>query len=358
YYSVSELARSRFPGATVIGCSAGGVIGGGHEVEKAPGVALTAASLPGVKITPFAFEAEELPSPDAPPSSWEALLGVRADESPAIILAPDPFTVRAEDLLTGLDYAFPDSAKIGGLASGGHAHGANALFTSRGTKRSGVVGVALTGNLLVDVVVAQGCRPIGQPMMVTECRENVITSVDGRPALDALRDLFDGADERERWLIRRSLQIGIQMDPFQEETQPGDFLIRNVLGVDEEDAGLAVGELIHEGQIVQFHVRDASTASDDLVDQLEKYAAEHPDSHPAGALLFSCLGRGERLFGAVDHDTEMFETLVGAAPIAGFFSNGEIGPVGGATFLHGYTSSFAIFRPRETADLLSPGEVA
>ncbi|MDA1257187.1 MAG: FIST C-terminal domain-containing protein [Chloroflexi bacterium] len=349
YYSVVELVRSRFPGATVIGCSAGGVIGGGHEVEKMPGVALTAASLPGVVITPFEFEDEELPSPDASPSAWEALIGVPASDRPSIVLLPDPFTLRTGELVSGLDFAYPDSVKIGGLASGGTVAGANALFSNRGTRRSGTVGVALSGNVVVDSVVAQGCRPIGDPMVVTGCRDNVITQLGTELPLDVLRTLFDKGDERERRLIRRSLQIGVLMDPFHDQFEAGDFLIRNVIGADGDNGALAIGERVREGQVVQFHVRDATSASDDLGANLMRYATDHPETVPSGALLFSCLGRGERLFGRIDHDTDLFQSLVGTMPITGFFCNGEIGPVGGSTFLHGYTSSFALFRPKEPA---------
>ncbi|HIF12751.1 MAG TPA: hypothetical protein EYQ82_07075 [Dehalococcoidia bacterium] len=347
YYSVVELVRSRFPGAIVIGCSAGGVIGAGHEVEKTPGVALTAASLPGVVITPFEFEKEELPNPDASPDAWEALIGVPASDHPSIVLLPDPFTLPSEALVEGLDYAYPDSVKIGGLASGGTVNGANALFSNRGTRRSGAVGVALSGNVVVDSVVAQGCRPIGTAMVVTGSNDNVITELDGELPLDILRSLFDEGDEREKRLIRRSLQIGILMDPFQDQFEAGDFLIRNVIGADGDNGALAVGERIREGQVVQFHVHDATSATDDLGASLMRYASDHPDAAPAGALLFSGLGRGERLFGTVDHDTDLFRSLVGSMPVTGFFCNGEIGPVGGSTFLHGYTSSFALFSPKE-----------
>ena len=347
YYSVVELVRSRFPAAIVIGCSAGGVIGAGHEVEKTPGVALTAASLPGVVITPFEFEKEELPNPDASPDAWEALIGVPASDHPSIVLLPDPFTLPSEALVEGLDYAYPDSVKIGGLASGGTVNGANALFSNRGTRRSGAVGVALSGNVVVDSVVAQGCRPIGTAMVVTGSNDNVITKLDGELPLDILRSLFDEGDEREKRLIRRSLQIGILMDPFQDQFEAGDFLIRNVIGADGDNGALAVGERIREGQVVQFHVHDATSASDDLGASLMRYANDHPDTAPSGALLFSGLGRGERLFGRVDHDTDLFQSVVGSMPVTGFFCNGEIGPVGGSTFLHGYTSSFALFSPKE-----------
>jgi small ligand-binding sensory domain FIST len=312
-------------------------------------VALTAASLPGVIITPFEFESEELPSPDAPPSAWEALIGVPASDNPAIMLLPDPFTLPSDALVEGLDYAYPNSVKIGGLASGGTVTGANALFSNKGTRRSGAVGVALSGNVVVDSVVAQGCRPIGKAMVVTGSNDNVITELAGESPLDVLRDLFEDGDEAEKRLIRRSLQIGVLMDPFQDEYEAGDFLIRNVIGADGDNGALAVGERIREGQVVQFHVRDATSASDDLGANLMRYLSDHPDSAPSGALLFTCLGRGERLFGRVDHDTDLFQQVIGSMPVTGFFCNGEIGPVGGSTFLHGYTSSFALFRPKEPA---------
>lgn len=349
YYSVVELVHSRFPGATVIGCSAGGVIGAGHEVEKTPGVAMTAASLPGVVITPFEFESDELPSPDAAPSAWEALIGVPVSDHPSIVLLPDPFTIPSDALVEGLDYAYPGSVKIGGLASGGTVNGANALFSNKGTRRSGAVGVALSGNVVIDSVVAQGCRPIGTPMVVTGADDNVITELSGELPLDVLRNLFEEGDEREKRLIRRSLQIGVLMDPFQDEYEAGDFLIRNVIGADGDNGALAVGERIREGQVVQFHVHDASSASNDLGASLMRYASDHPDASPSGVLLFTGLGRGERLFGRADHDTDLLQSVVGSMPITGFFCNGEIGPVGGSTFLHGYTSSFALFRPKEPA---------
>ncbi len=347
YSSAPEAFTKALGAKTLIGCSAAGVIGGGQEVERRPGIAISAAVLPGVEITPFDLSQDELPSPDAAPEEWHGLLGIQPEDCPAIMLLPDPFTLRSDHLLAGLDFAYPSTVKIGGLASGGGQPGTNALFLNDKMLRSGAVGVAFSGDLVVDTVVARGCRPIGEPLMVTESELNVISKLGDKTPLEVLRVLFEGATTREKRLIRRSLQIGIVMDRLAQDHREGEFLIRNVLGADEEDGTLAIGELVQEGQVVQFFIRDAQAADEDLQMMLEEYVEnlEEGDA-PASALLFSCLGRGQYLYGSPDHDIDMFTSMVADIPIAGFFSNGEIGPVGDQTFLHGYTASFALFKRR------------
>ena len=345
YYSTPELIYEKLSPGALFGCSAAGVIGAGHEVERRTAVAVCAASMPGVNVHTFAIENYELPDLDAPPEAWEELIGAPAAECPAIMLLPDPFSIPAEELLSGLDYAYPNAVKVGGLASGGDAPGSNALFNGKQVRRSGVVGAAFTGNLVVDSVVAQGCKPIGSPMVITESERNVIHTLDGDRPLEVLRSIFEQSDKAERRLIERSLQIGIVMDPLNDSFAAGDFLIRNVIGADEEGGTLAVGEMVQEGQVVQFHVQDADAADEDLRVMLERYAEGMAGDEPASALLFTCLGRGQNLFGTPDHETGRFRSIVAPIPLAGFFCNGEIGPVGGTTFLHGYTSSFALFKP-------------
>ena len=345
YFTAPEVLAEALGAKVLIGCSAAGVIGGGQEVELRPGIAISAAILPGVEITPFHINQDELPSPDAAPGDWYSLLGIQPDDCPAIMLLPDPYTLRSDHLLAGLDFAFPDAVKIGGLASGGGRPGTNALFINEKSASSGAVGVAFTGDLAVETVVAQGCRPIGEPLVVTESEINVISKLGDQTPLEVLRDLFDTVETRDKRLIRRSLQIGIIMDRLAQDRSEGEFLIRNVLGADEEDGTLAVGELVQEGQVVQFFVRDAQAADEDLRMMLEEYIDSLDDGDVlASALLFSCLGRGQYLYGAPDHDTNMFTDMVADIPIAGFFSNGEIGPIGDQTFLHGYSASFALFK--------------
>jgi small ligand-binding sensory domain FIST len=256
----------------------------------------------------------------------------------------DPFTCDVDVLTSGLDVAFPAARKVGGLASGAARRGDTALFLNDDMHREGAVLVALTGDIDVDTIVAQGCRPIGQPMAITSCQGNVIHEVNKRRPLEVLRELFETLSPADQELIRHSLHVGLEMDADAIEVKAGEFLVRNILGLDPEAGVMAVGGTPRQWQVMQFLLRDATTAEEDLVRLLERHRAEAAPA--SGALLFSCLGRGMHLFGRADHDTDLFRSRLGAVPLGGFFCNGEIGPVGGTTFLHGYTSSFGLFRPR------------
>ena len=340
------LLGERLGASVLVGCSGGGVIGGGKEVEDRTGFALTAATLPGVTVQPFHVQDGDLPSLDADPGAWERLVHSEGERQTDFVMMSDPFTLRTDDLIAGLDYAFPGRVKVGGLASGSNSAGGNALFLNGQVHRSGAVGVALRGALQVKTVVAQGCRPIGEPAVITQCKQNMMLEIEGRKPLEVLQEMFNAADERDRGLINRALHVGIVMDPLMEEFRPGDFLMRNVMGIQQETGGIAVGEMLREGQVIQFHVRDGKAAEEDLQALLRQYTSEREGSRGEGALLFSCLGRGQHMFGRPDHDTDIFRDEVGALPLGGFFCNGEIGPVGPNTFLHGFTSSFAIFSPK------------
>ncbi|MFQ5934022.1 MAG: FIST N-terminal domain-containing protein [Dehalococcoidia bacterium] len=345
YDKVPKLLTDNVKVKHLIGCSGGGVIGGGREVENRPGFALTAASLPGVEITPFHVDDGALPSLDDSPSAWEDLVQVSVSVNPQFVLLPEPFTIQADNLLMGLDYAFTESVKIGGLASGGQRPGANALYMEQEVYRSGAVGVAMHGNIRVETIVAQGCRPIGGPLVVTRCQGNIVYELDSGKSMDVLQEMFEAASDEDRRLMTSALHLGVVMDPLKEAFQPGDFLIRNVMGLHKETGALIVGEMLREGQVVQFHVRDNQAAKEDLEAMIDRYLRENGPEKACGALLFSCVGRGEHLFGRPNHDTNIFQSKVSDVPLAGFFCNGEIGPVGGTTFLHGFTSSFAIFTP-------------
>ena len=348
YASLPELAGELLgPQALVLGCSGGGIIGGGAEVEQEPALSLTVASLPGVGIKPIRLEGRSLPSLDAAPDDWHDALGVDPAAEPQFVLLVDPISFPAQNLLLGMDYAYPGAAKIGGLASAAQGARQNGLFLGRDYHDSGAVGVALSGNIIVETVVAQGCRPIGEPMRITRSDRNFLVELDDQPPIDVLRRIYQRAGQRDRDLMQHSLFLGVVMDEFIDDPQQGDFLIRNVMGMDQRSGVLAIGEMLKEGQLVQFHLRDAETSADDLTAVLERYAIDNRENPAHGALLFSCLGRGKYLYGKSNHDTEVFHDKVGAAvPLGGFFCNGEIGPVSGTTFLHGYTSSFGIFRPR------------
>ena len=344
YEWLPELIKRHMGEVSLFGCSGGGVIGGGREVENRAGFSLTIANMPGVNVNGFHLEADELPNMDASPDAWSRLVGVPSDVNTAFLLLADPYTFPASNFIVGMDYAYPGSVKVGGLASGGQ--GSNALYLADQVYFSGAIGLAFQGDVAVETVVAQGCRPIGRPMNITGCRNNILTGLDGEPPMEVLQKLYHELEERDQSLMRYSLFLGVVMDEFQDDPKQGDFLIRNLIGTDSQSGAIAIGEMLREGQMVQFHLRDALTSRDDLAAVLGRYAEDHTNALPQGALLFSCLGRGQHLYGQPDHDTNLFQEVLAPIPLGGFFCNGEIGPVGGSTFLHGYTSSFGLFRPR------------
>ncbi len=345
YRAIPQLLKDRMPTGLLLGCSGGGVIGGGKEIEQKPAFSLTAAHLPGVDLQAIRSDTLDLPDPDTAPSVWREWLGVDAAKNPNFILLADPFSFRGEEFLSGMDFAYAESPKVGGLASGAQAQGGNAMYLGDKIYNQGLVGVALSGNIHLDTIVAQGCRPIGKPMSITQCDQTLLQGVDGKPPLALLEEMVDSLNEYDRKLLRTSLFLGIEMDPLKDDPGQGDFLIRNLMGVDRESGALSIGALLREGQLVQFHLRDKVMSSEDLKVMLSRYQSKDGWREAKGALLFSCLGRGEYLYGQPNHDSDMFRTKIGNIPLGGFFCNGEIGPVGKTTFLHGYTSSFGIFRP-------------
>jgi small ligand-binding sensory domain FIST len=361
YSRLMPLLAELLPIPALIGCGAIGVIGtnrGGltEEVEGSPAVSLSLARLPGVNVRTFHVAAEKLPDLDSPPDTWVDLLGVPAQEEPQFIILADPFSSKINDLLQGLDYAYPGAPKVGGLAGGDGSRGA-ALFCNYQLYREGTVGVALSGNIVLETIVAQGCRPIGRPYRVTEGERNILLKLEEqtddsgfggteRSPLESLRELVQTLSEKDRELAQHSLFVGLVSDEFKVLLEPGDFLIRNLLGVDPKVGAIAIGDRVRPGQRIQFHLRDARTSAEDLEMLLERYqrSALGWGTSSAGALMFSCLGRGEGLYGEPNFDSRLFSRYLNNIPLSGFFCNGEIGPVSGNTFLHGYTSVFGICR--------------
>jgi small ligand-binding sensory domain FIST len=333
-------------GVPVFGCSGGGIIGGGREIERSAALTLVGAVLPGVELRIFELGAGEMPNADDAIDTWHARTEVEPTELAGLLIAADPFSCDPAAMLAGLDRAYPEAVKIGGLASGGTQPGQTALFAGTHTAGNGMIGLALAGNVVVDTLVAQGCRPIGTPMFVTRSDGNTIFELDGRAASRVLQELYEAAGERDRLLMRKALFVGIATLPGREIYRPGDFLVRNILGLDSRSGALAVAAPLHRNGVVQFHVRDAETSAHDLTALLRGYAAR--GNRPSGALMFSCLGRGTGLYGAPNHDIDELREQLGDIPTGGFFCNGEFGPVGGTTHLHGYTSSIALLRRRHS----------
>ncbi len=343
--SIVDGAGERVGDAVVLGCMAGGVIGPDHEVEDVPAVAAWAASLPGVAVTPFrlTFERDgesgvidgfdELPS---------------ADRGDVVVMLADPFTFPSDLLLEHLNENAAGVPVIGGQASGGLEAGRNILVANGEIVREGAAGVILRGGEATSWLVSQGCRPIGETYAVTRAERNVIFELGGAPALRRLEEAYAEANPRDQLLMRRGLHVGRAISELKADLGRGDFLIRNVMGVDPKSGAIAVTDVVEVGQTVQFQVRDADSAREDLRSLLDRERGDDPRP-VAGALLFSCNGRGQALFGQPDHDLGALRRAFGDVPVAGFFAAGELGPVGGRNFLHGFTASVLLVRGQDRA---------
>ncbi len=327
----------------LIGCTGEGVIGGYEEIEDGPAAVLWAASLPGAALHPVRWSVDRDTDRYQMTNQPEAFGEIA--EPPVVLLLADPFTAPMDEALAILSDRWPGFVAIGGLAGGGRESGGNRLVLNDAITDNGIVGVAVGGAVSMRTVVSQGCRPIGDRYVVTRAEQNIIHELGGRPALEQLQSVFEGLSERDREQAQRALHIGIVINEHRNRFERGDFLIRNLVGADRRTGSLAIGDLVREGQTVQFQVRDARSASEDLNVLL---AADHTQQKGTaeGALLFSCCGRGRGMFGRAHHDIGVLRERMGDIPIAGFFAQGEIGPVGGETFLHGYTASVALFSER------------
>jgi small ligand-binding sensory domain FIST len=330
---VMAVQRLLSPGV-MIGGTALAVIGVGVEVESEPAISIWAARLPGARLTPLELDLRR--TADGP-----AIVGWpepgEVEDAGTLLLFADPFSLPVDALLERINEDAGGLEVIGGMASAAHGPGGNRLVLGGRIRSTGAVGVFLGGDLPIQTIVSQGCRPVGQPLLVTRSDGNLVEELALAPAIDRVRELASTASEADLALLRQGLHLGVVVDEHRADFGRGDFLVRNVLGADSERGAITVGDVIEVGRTVQFHVRDAGAADDDLRVMLA-------EADPAGAaLLFTCTGRGARLFGEPDHDAGLIEDLLGPLPLAGAFCAGEIGPVGGKSFLHGFTASLALF---------------
>ncbi|HEX9708221.1 MAG TPA: FIST N-terminal domain-containing protein [Steroidobacteraceae bacterium] len=338
-----QLLRPVLGDSLLFGCNAGGLIGGGSEEEEEPGVALLCGRMPDAALTAVHLEQTSLPPLTASRENWWRLLDVGPESEASFLLLADPGTIDAEACARGIDRAYPGSTVIGGLASGMLEPGAARLLTNGEVHRSGAMLLALTGNVVIDPVLAQGCRPIGDPLFITACDGNLISELDGRRPKELLTAIFATLDEADRARFGDALCIGLALPGPRQAVGAGDFLIRNVLGLDPDSGALWIGSRVAPNAVVQFHMRDGKSASDELETRLA--ASLEGRLSPQAALLFACAGRGRNLFGVSGHDSGTLRRMIDI-PVAGMFSAGEIAPIQGATFVHGYSSVFGLIRPR------------
>lgn len=332
----AERLRAELAPRRLLGCVAEGVVGRNREIEQGPAAAVWAASLPGATIECFHAEAVEA-------GEGFAVAGFPELEEPALVaLLVDPFTFPIGPFLANLNDEHPGLPLVGGIAVGGGQSGTQVMILDEEGYGEGAVGAVLSG-IPVRTAVSQGCAPIGRESVITSAEGNVIYELAGQRALDRLRADISALPPAHQALAAQGILAGLVIDENRSEYGRGDYLIRGLLGVDEAAGALAIGEAVRVGQTLRFHVRDAASADDDLHQALEEVVA---DGRPAGALLFTCNGRGTHMFPRPDHDALVVSDALGSPAVAGFFCGGEIGPVGGRVFLHGFTATLAVFLER------------
>jgi small ligand-binding sensory domain FIST len=325
-----ELVRLHGRVSQLVGCSAWGTIGRRTELERRPGLSLLLLAVPPTCFEVFSFGNEDsLPVPTANSGS---------EVSGWVVLGRPGFN-SLEDFVSELNAAYPGVPIVGGLASASSEE--TFLLHDGRVESAPILAVRCHRPLLLRWLVSQGCRPIGEPLPITKAEGNLIIEIGNIPAYQALETAFLSIPAEERVAVKNNLFVGLAVSEYVEEFRRGDFLVRNILGADPQAGALAIGDYPRVGRTIQFQLRDARSAHEDLSDQA--ILAAKSLSGLLGTVLFSCAGRGRNLFGTRDHDAIVLADRIGDCPLAGFFCSGEIGPVGDQTYLHGYTASAAMF---------------
>jgi small ligand-binding sensory domain FIST len=338
---IAEDVCDRLGTDRLMGCTGESIVGTGQEVEGQTALSLWLARMPGTEVLPMHLAFERTVEggsivgwPDSLIQGWP---------SPASMLVlGDPFSFPADVLLDRMNEDRPGVSVIGGMASGGAAPGESRLLFGRQALDTGAVAVLLSGAIQPRSIVSQGCRPIGKHFVITKAERNVVYQLGGKPAVVQLHEILVQLPTSEQEMVRNGLHLGRVVSEYQDRFDHGDFLVRNVMGIDRESGALVIGDYVRVGQTVKFHIRDWRTADADLVQMLAE-SRQTAIGQPLGALLFTCNGRGTRLFPEPHHDALAIRNSFGEIPLAGFFAAGELGPVAGKNFVHGFTASIAIF---------------
>lgn len=343
-----RLAKELAAG-TLIGCTGESIVGGTREVENGPALSVFAAVLPNTVVRPYVVTAE---AEGETTLRFEGMPQVHDRARASMLVLAEPYTFPAAEFLEILNDKLAGVPVMGGMASGGSGPGQNLLFTQDGVVESGAIGVVLEGEIEIRSVVSQGCRPVGKPFVITATRDNFILKLGGKPALEVLVEVAKGLSPEDQKLLQSGPFLGLAIDATKSSFDRSDFLVRGIMGLEQEDSAIVVADgTIRNGMTVQFLVRDPRTAGADLQQLVHERAGAASDPQASGAILFTCNGRGARMFGKSDHDIGCVQLGLGTTvPAAGFFAAGEIGPVGGKNFLHGFTASVAVFARRGDAN--------
>lgn len=340
---LAQAAQDKLKAECVLGCPGESIIGKDQEIENETAMSLWLADWSqDVQLAPFHLFPEQT-SEGLSLLGWpDEYFSVNPEEAVILLLA-DPYTFPIDKYLEDTNENTPGLRVMGGMASGVRGPGECRMIYGGQQVDQGAVGVVLQGNIKVRSVVSQGCRPIGKHMVITKANRNVIQGLSGKTPFNQLQDLWQHLPTKDQELLQRGgLHVGLVMNEYQEEFRRGDFLIRNVMGLDRDSGSLVLTDEVRVGQTVQFQLRDADSADEDLHDLLQQDSAAH-EKQPMGALLFSCNGRGSRMFAEAHHDARAIGQEAGSIPLAGFFAQGELGPVGGQNFIHGFTASVVLF---------------
>ncbi len=340
FSNITRSIREQLDIDHLIGCTGESIVGNGKELEQQPAISLWLGHLPNVSITTTHLQFKSSPDQETFTGLPDPISEESSEETTMFLLG-DPFTFPASKFLDQMNERSPGVDVIGGMASGGRTPGQNALFVDD-EYRDGAAVAVLSGPVQFKTIVSQGCRPIGPHFVVTRSEGNVIQELGGEPPLQQLQNLVNDLPALDQQLVQEGLHIGKVIDEQQESFDRGDFLIRNVVGIDQDSGVIQIGGPIQPGQTVQFQVRDASSADEELRELLSD-RRENSSSPVQSALLFTCNGRGTRLFDEKNHDAGLIQDTFGSIPSAGFFAQGELGPVGGKNFIHGYTACIALF---------------
>ena len=342
---VLEILRVHARIPLVAGCSSTSLVAGAQEFEADSGLALGLYWLPDSSLQAFHFTQDQIEQA-AGPDYWREEMGLPQDGTHGWLTFADPFHLDAERWLTQWNETFAPVPIVGGLASGADGETLTQVYLNGDVFEEGGVAIAIGGAVRLASVISQGCTPIGETWTITRADRNVIQQIGNRPAYQVLVDSFSQLPADEQKKARGNLFVGLAMNEYQEEFQRGDFLVRNLLGGDPASGVLAVGAMPRAGQTMQFHRRDAAAATEDMQAMLARAQRELAGFPIYGGCLCSCNGRGSRLFGQPHHDAGLVQDRLGPMGLTGFFCNGEIGPVGERSFLHGYTASLALFVKR------------
>ncbi len=339
--SVAQQLGELLGPTALIGGAGESIVGIGQEVEQQPAVSLWLAHLGEAEITPMYLQLERT-ADGSSIVGWPDPLADNWPSDAVMLLIGDPFSFPADVMLERLNEDRPGTRVVGGMASGGAAPGDSRLFFGPELFTSGAAAIMLSGPLGMTTVVSQGCRPIGHHLIVTKTEGNLVQQLGGKPALLQLKEIFDTLSTSEQQMVQRGLHLGRVVNEYQDHFEQGDFLVRNVTGIDPNDGTIAVGDFFRPGQTVQFHVRDHVTADEEMRQLL---AAVRDDSQtaPQAGLLFTCNGRGSRLFPEPHHDAQLIQEYFGDIPLSGFSAAGELGPITGTNFMHGFTASAVLF---------------